>query len=269
MNERMETLMTTHSSSSSSDQSFANRVVLITGGSTGIGAAAAAHFARSGARVVITGRTEATLTAAAAQHPNISSIVADAARAEDSARVLAEISARHGRLDVLVNNAGVIEIVPLAHSSTVHVTRTFDTNVIGLIEVTRLALPLLTSSKGVIVNVASTQADQPMATTSVYAASKAAVLALTRAWAKELGPLGIRVNAVSPGPIDTPINSPMKLGLTQEQFDGMKSAVVSLVPLGRFGQPSEAAAVIAFLASPAASFVNGAQYHVGGGFEAR
>ena len=90
MNERMETLMTSRSSSASSDQSFANRVVLITGGSTGIGAAAAAHFARSGARVVITGRTEATLTAAAAQHPNISSVVADAARAEDSARVLPE-----------------------------------------------------------------------------------------------------------------------------------------------------------------------------------
>jgi NAD(P)-dependent dehydrogenase (short-subunit alcohol dehydrogenase family) len=274
MNERKETRMTSHSSSSSANQSpipqtFANQVVLVTGGSTGIGAATAAHFARSGARVIITGRTEATLTAAAAQHPNISYVVADAARAEDSARLLAEVSARHGHLDVLVNNAGVIEIVPLAHSSAAHVSRTFDTNVLGLIEVTRLALPLLTSSKGVIVNVASTQADQPMATTSVYAASKAAVLALTRAWAKELGPLGIRVNAVSPGPIDTPINSPEKLGLTPEQLDGMKSAVVSLVPLARFGHPSEAAAVIAFLASPAASFVNGAQYHVGGGLEAR
>lgn len=118
-------------------------------------------------------------------------------------------------------------------------------------------------------NVTSTQSDQPIATTSTYAASKAALLALTRAWAKELGPLGIRVNAVSPGPIDTPIQSAEKLGLTPEQRDQMMAGVVTMVPLGRFGKPSEVAHVIAFLASSAASFVTGAQYHVGGGLEAR
>jgi NAD(P)-dependent dehydrogenase (short-subunit alcohol dehydrogenase family) len=250
-------------------QSFANQVVLVTGGSTGIGAATAAYFARAGAKVVITGRREATLAVAAAQHTDISYVVADAGRAADNARVLAAVTSRHGRLDVLVNNAGVIEIVPLAHTDAAHVSRIFDTNVLGLIELTRLALPLLTASKGTIVNISSTQSDQPIANTSIYAASKAAVLALTRAWAKELGPLGIRVNAVSPGPIDTPINSPDNLGLTPQQFDGMKSAVISLVPLGRFGQPGEAAAVIGFVASSAASFVTGAQYHVGGGLEAR
>ncbi len=249
--------------------SFVDQIVLVTGGSTGIGAAAADCFARAGAKVVITGRTESTLRTAAAQHANISYVVADIARADDSARVLAEVRTRHGRLDALINNAGVIEIMPLANLDADHARRTFDTNVLGLIELTRLALPLLTSSKGTIVNVTSTQADQPIAITSVYAASKAAVLALTRAWAKELGPLGIRVNAVSPGPIDTPINSAEKLRITPQQFEAMASGVVSMVPLARFGTPAEAAAVIAFLASSAASFVTGAQYHVGGGLEAR
>jgi NAD(P)-dependent dehydrogenase (short-subunit alcohol dehydrogenase family) len=258
--------MTSHSSVSFS---FDNQVVLVTGGSTGIGAAAADQLARAGATVIVTGRTESTLETAAAQHAGISYIVADVARAEDSARLFAEVQSRHGRLDVLVNNAGIIEIMPLATLDTAHVRRTFDTNLVGLIEVTRLALPLLSASKGSIVNITSTQSDQPFASTSVYAASKAALLALTRAWAKELGPLGIRVNAVSPGPIDTPINSAEKLGLAPQDFEGMMAGVTSMVPLGRFGTPSEVAHVIAFLASSAASFVTGAQYHVGGGLEAR
>ena len=258
--------MTTPSSFSFS---FDSQVVLVTGGSTGIGEAAAAEFARAGAKVVITGRTERTLETAAAQHANISYLLADVARPEDSARVIAEVRSRHGRLDVLVNNAGIIELKPLAALDVAHARRIFDTNVLGPIELTRLALPLLTASKGTIVNVTSTQSDQPIATTSTYAASKAALLALTRAWAKELGPVGIRVNAVSPGPIDTPIQSPEKLGLSPEVHQGMMAGVTAMVPLARFGLPSEVAHVIAFVASSAASFVTGAQYHVGGGIEAR
>lgn len=130
--------MTSHSSVSFS---FDNQVVLITGGSTGIGAAAAAELARAGAKVVITGRSEPTLRSAAAQHASISYVVADIARAEDSARVLDEVRTRYGRLDVLVSNAGIIEIVPLAALDAAHARRTFDTNVLGLIELTRLALP--------------------------------------------------------------------------------------------------------------------------------
>jgi NAD(P)-dependent dehydrogenase (short-subunit alcohol dehydrogenase family) len=146
--------------------------------------------------------------------------------------------------------------------------RTFEVNVYGLLETSRLALPLLRQSKGVIINVATTIADEPFANMSVYCASKAAVLALTRSWAQELAAEGVRVNAVSPGPIDTPIFSPDKLGITPQQLEQMAASVLALVPTKRFGTADEVANVIAFLASPAASYVTGAQYTVGGGIEA-
>lgn len=250
-------------------KSLENQSILVTGGSTGIGAATANLLARAGARVVITGRTEATLKQSAAQHANISYVVADISRPGDAARSVAETIARNGRLDALINNAAVAEIVPLANADTDHVRRMFDTNVVGLIETTRLALPHLEKSRGSIVNVVSTVADHPFANMSVYSATKAALLCLTRAWATELGAKGIRVNAVSPGPIETPAYQPEKMRVSAADIEALGKAVVQMVPLARFGKADEVAPVIAFLASSAASYVTGAQYAVGGGMEAR
>jgi NAD(P)-dependent dehydrogenase (short-subunit alcohol dehydrogenase family) len=249
-------------------ESFEDRVVVVTGGGSGIGAAAAVRFAEAGAKVVIAGRTEATLVAVAKAHRGIGVVVADLARPAEAARLIGEVRDRHGALDVLVNNAGVAEIAPLAQVDVEHVRRLFDTNVIGLIEVTRHALPLLERARGTVINVASTAADAPAAAMSVYGATKAAVLALTRAWAQELAPLGVRVNAVSPGPIETPIFDPAKLRVSKEVLDVMAPALLAQVPMARFGKPEEVAAVIGFLASRAASYVTGAQYSVGGGLEA-
>jgi len=247
---------------------FQNRIALVTGGGTGIGAAVALELARRGAEVVITGRTEATLESSAARHERIKYVVAEIGAPGGAEKGVNDVRARWDRLDILVNNAGILEMAPLAGATPEHVRRTWSTNVDGLIETTRLALPLLKRSKGSIVNLATTVADQPFANMSVYCASKAAVLALTRSWAQELGADGVRVNAVSPGPIETPMFSAEKLGVPQAALDALGSHVLGLVPLGRFGKAEEVAQVIAFLASSAASYVNGAQYTVGGGMEA-
>jgi NAD(P)-dependent dehydrogenase (short-subunit alcohol dehydrogenase family) len=247
---------------------FEKQVALVTGGGTGIGASIARQLAEGGAKVLITGRHEATLRASAAVHGNIAWLVADLVKPADAARTLDEVKSRYGRLDVLVNNAGILEMAPLTDASPEHARRTFDINVLGLIELTRLALPYLKQSKGNIVNLTTVIADEPFANMSVYCASKAAVLALTRSWAQELAADGIRVNAVSPGPVETPMFSAEKLKISGAQLEQLAGGVLSMVPLKRFGKPDEVAQVVAFVASQGASYVSGAQYTVGGGIEA-
>lgn len=245
---------------------LADKVALVTGGSTGIGQGTALAFANEGAKVLITGRNEDTLMTSADQHENISYLVADASDPADATRTIAHVEDTFGSLDILVNNAGVAMFVPLEHSTLEHFDAQFNTNVRGLYEITRQALPLLEKTKGVILSTASGVAVAPMANAAAYSATKAAVIALTKAWAKELAPKGIRVNAVSPGPIETPIFG--KMGFSDEQLAEMSQSIAEQVPLHRFGSTADIANAFVYLASDDAGFVTGEQLMVDGGFTA-
>lgn len=242
------------------------KTALVTGGSTGIGAAIAKQLAEDGFKVLITGRNESTLTESAAQHDNIDYIVSDVSKHEDVVKTAEHISNVYKQLDVLVNNAGVATPIPFEQVSLEHYDDIFNINVRGLIDMTQASLPLLKESKGNIINIASIVADDPFAGFTIYSASKGAVITLTKGLAKELSEFGIRVNAVSPGPIATPLFD--KMGLSEEEQTGMGESIENMVPLGRFGTPEEIATAVAFLASEKATYVTGAQYKVDGGIAA-
>ncbi len=243
-----------------------NKVALVTGGSTGIGAAVAKNLAEDGFKVLITGRNENTLTESAAQHDNIDWIISDVSKPEDVKKTVAHVNNTYKRLDVLVNNAGVGTPIPFEQITLEHYDGIFNINVRGLIDMTLTSLPLLKESKGNIINIASIVADDPFPGFSIYSASKGAVITLTKGLAKEFAEYGIRVNAISPGPIATPFFS--KTGMNEKEQEGMGESIKELVPLGRFGTSEEVATVVAFLASDKASYVTGAQYKVDGGIAA-
>lgn len=245
---------------------LANRTVLVTGGSTGIGRIIAKRLAAEGANVVITGRNEGTLKEAASQDEKISYVVADVGSTEDVGRTIAAIRERHGKLDILVNNAGIAPVAPLSALDMSEYDKVFQVNVRGLIDTTRQALPLLRETTGSVINISSSVAQRPLPNMSVYSASKAAVSALTKAWARELAGEGLRVNAINVGPIETPIYQ--KVELSQEAAQAHADAVRKMVPLGRFGTCDEVAAFVAFLASDEASFMTGGEYAVDGGIAA-
>lgn len=243
---------------------FGGKVVWITGGNSGIGLATAEAFAKAGADVIVTGRDQTTLDAAqktlGAQHLVLK---ADAASLSDTEQVVAEIKRRYGRLDVLFVNAGVAQFAPFDDTSEALFDRTFDINVKGAFFTVQRALPLFGADGGSVILNASVVATQALPTSSVYSASKAAVVSLSKVLAAELATRGIRVNTVSPGPIETPIFA--RLGMPKDALDGFKSHMTSKVPLGRFGHPDEVAKAVLFLASPDSSFVTGTDLLVDGG----
>jgi NAD(P)-dependent dehydrogenase (short-subunit alcohol dehydrogenase family) len=245
---------------------MSQKVALVTGGSTGIGAAVAKHLAEDGFKVLITGRNENTLTESAAQHDNIDWVISDVSSHDDVTKTIAHINDTYKRLDVLVNNAGIAPPIPFEHITLEHYDDIFNINVRGLIDMTQAALPLLKGSKGNIINIASIVADDPFPGFSIYSASKGAVITLTKGLAKEFAEHGIRVNAISPGPIETPLFN--KMDLSEEEQQGMGEKISAMVPLGRFGSSDEVATTVAFLASDKASYVTGAQYKVDGGIAA-
>lgn len=245
-------------------QTLNNQTALVTGAGSGIGQDIAVKLAQMGANVVITGRKESPLKETAALHGNISYIVADVGKTEDVSRVLVEIKQKFNRLDIMVNNAGMAPVTPIAEQTLAEFDTVFNINVRAVVDLTTQALPLLKESKGSIVNIGSAVANQPLPNMSVYSASKAALKTLTFVWAKELAKDGIRVNNIAVSPIETPIYD--KTELSAEEAQAHKDRVTSLVPLGRFGQPKDISAIVALLVSDEGSFITGADIAVDGGF---
>jgi NAD(P)-dependent dehydrogenase (short-subunit alcohol dehydrogenase family) len=243
---------------------YENQVVIITGGSSGIGRSAALAFAEKGARVLVTGRRGAPLEAVAGAHKNIESLVADAAKPEDAPRTVGRALALWGRLDVLVNNAGAGVPMSLASATAKRVSDIFAVNVTGPTLLAAQAAPHLEAAKGSIINISSTFGHKAIAGFSHYAASKAALEHLTRCWALELAPQGVRVNAVAAGPAETAALVEM-MGLSLEQAEGVKENERKLIPLGRRGTPEEVARWIIALADPAADWITGQIISVDGG----
>jgi NAD(P)-dependent dehydrogenase (short-subunit alcohol dehydrogenase family) len=241
-----------------------DKVVIVTGGSSGIGRATALSFASQGAKVIITARRPAPLEETVAAHPNIAGIVADAAAPDAAARTIAKAVETWGRLDVLVNNAGAGAILPLADATADRIMEIFAVNVFGPSLLTAAALPYLGTTKGTIINVSSTFGHKAAAGLSHYAASKAALEHLTRCWALELAPHGIRVNAVAAGPTESGALTGM-IGLSAEQAAAIKEQEREQIPLKRRGTPNDVARWIVQLADPAFEWVTGQVIAVDGG----
>lgn len=240
-----------------------DKVALVTGGSAGIGLATARAFVDEGAIVYLAGRRQAELDAAVASlGPRAIGLRADAGRLDDIRAVYACIAADRGRLDVLYANAGFYQFGALGGLSEEHVDITFDTNVKGVVFAVQEALPLMARG-GSIVLTGSIVGHRGAESFGIYAASKAAVRSLARSWTAELKDRGIRVNVISPGPIDTPGLGGLAGG--EEHVAELKRQLVATVPMGRMGTPEDVARAVLFLASDESSFVTGIELAVDGG----
>jgi 3-oxoacyl-[acyl-carrier protein] reductase len=240
-----------------------DRVAVVTGASKGIGASIAKQLAAEGAAVVVNyasskADAERMVGDIARDGGRAIAVQADVAQPAEVARLFAETKAKFGRLDVLVNNAGVYEFLPLEAVSEAHFHKHFDLNVLGLLIASKEAAALFGPEGGSIINISSVASALTLPQSSVYSATKAAVDAITSVLAKELGPRKIRVNAVNPGAIETEGAASV---LQSEMFE----QVVARTPLGRIGQPGDIGPVVAFLASDDARFITGETLTVSGG----
>jgi NAD(P)-dependent dehydrogenase (short-subunit alcohol dehydrogenase family) len=239
------------------------KVALITGGNSGIGLATAMRFAEEGADVVITGRRKKELDQAAAQiGRNVTAVQGDVSRLEDLDRLYATVRDKYGRLDILFANAGIGIVAPLEAVTEDQFDRQIGVNIKGLFFSVQKALPLFSIGGSIILN-ASIAAQKGVGSFSVYNASKAAVRSFARSWTSDLKDRKIRVNSISPGPIQTPIFG--KVGLTEEQSADFGKNMVSQIPMNRFGTPEEIAAAALFLASDESSYITGVDLCVDGG----
>ncbi|WP_282295795.1 SDR family oxidoreductase [Stenotrophomonas sp. PS02289] len=242
---------------------FNQKTILITGGSSGIGLASAQAFAAEGARVVITGRDATSLEQArTALGPTALAVVNDAGAPAAAQALAATLAAEGIRLDAVFLNAGAAKFAPFADVDEVLWDQIFNTNIKGPYFQLQALLPLLNSGASVVIN-GSINARIGMPNTSVYAASKAAVISLAKTLSAELLPRGVRVNVLSPGPVATPIYN--KLGLDAAQLEATAAQIQSQIPLGRFGTPEEIAATVLHLSSPESAYIVGTEIIADGG----
>ncbi|CAN7444712.1 SDR family NAD(P)-dependent oxidoreductase [Polaromonas sp. LjRoot131] len=246
---------------------LSGKVAVITGGTTGIGLAAAKAFASQGANVIITGRRQAELDAAvAAIGQNAKGVQADSTRLGDLDRLYELVQKQHGRIDVLYANAGGGEMIPLGAITEAHFDQTFDRNVKAVVFTVQKALPLLekaTNGASVIL-AGSTTSVKGTANFSIYSATKAAVRNLARSWVLDLKGRAIRINTLSPGPIHTPGLVELA-GPDVAQQQGLLDYLTAQIPLGRIGQPDDVANAAVFLASDDAAFITGVELFADGG----
>jgi len=239
------------------------KIAVITGGSSGIGLATAKGFVSEGAYVFITGRRRSELDAAVSEiGKNVIGIQSDVSNLADLDKLYNTVKEQKGHIDILFANAGIGEFAPLGEISEEHFDKIFGINVKGLLFTVQKALPLFQDGSSIILN-ASIAASKGIEAFSVYNATKAAVRSFARTWTVDLRHRKIRVNAVSPGPIDTPAVE----GLVQnkEQVEELKKNFITAVPMGRMGSPGEVAKVVSFLASDESSYITGIDLSVDGG----
>jgi NAD(P)-dependent dehydrogenase (short-subunit alcohol dehydrogenase family) len=243
--------------------SFENKVALVTGANSGIGEAAAVALQAAGSRVFATARRKDALEAAREKHPRISWLLADVTNPEQVDRAIATITKEADRLDVVVNNAAIFVFAALDAANDADIRAQFEINVLGTDRVTRAALPALRASKGAIINISSAAGHKPAPNGSHYAATKAAIESLTRSWALELAPYGVRVNAVAPGPTETAGFA--KLAPTADMAPVVKDAFLKQVPIGRMATPAEVARWIVAVADPTNTWMTGEILAIDGG----
>ena len=240
------------------------KIALVTGGNSGIGLATAKQFGNEGAYVYITGRRKPELEAAVKEiGSNVTAVPGDVSNLGDLDRLFAQIKREKGKLDIVFANAGVARFAPLGTITEELFDLIFDINVKGVLFTVQKALPLLPNGASIILN-ASIVGSKGLPANSVYSATKAALRSFARTWTTDLKARRIRVNAVSPGSIDTLELS--DLLASSETGEQRKKMTTSMTPLGRLGTPDEIAKAVAFLASDDSSYVTGAELFVDGGF---
>ncbi len=239
------------------------KIAVITGGNSGIGLATAQCFVEEGAYVYIVGRRQNELDTAVNQiGKNVTGIQGDVSNLSDLDRLYDTVKQQKGRIDILFANAGIIGLLPLGSITEDHFDKIFSVNVKGLLFTVQKALPLFQNG-GSIILITSIAGSKGFEGLSVYSATKAAIRSFARTWTVDLKYRKIRVNAVSPGPIDTPMISSMVQ--TEKQGEQLKTTLLSTVPLGRIGSPDEVAKAVSFLASDDSSYVTGIELFVDGG----